>query len=103
MGINGGITEADPGQRPFVTFYVQVKDPQAVLDKAVRLGGKVIMPLTTIPNMVTYALFTDPDGCVVGVIEGPESVRTGKPARKPTPAGRPRRKTVRSAKRAKRK
>jgi predicted enzyme related to lactoylglutathione lyase len=54
--------------RPWPTFYVQVDDPQAALDDAEKLGGKVVMPVTTIPNMVTLALFTDPEAHMVGVV-----------------------------------
>ena len=51
-----------------VTFYVQSDDLEASLKKAESLGGKVVMPVTTIPAMVTLALFADPDGNVVGLV-----------------------------------
>ena len=53
-GIGGGIGPGEGGQS-HVTFYVQVDDPQAYLDKAVSMGGKVLMPVTEIPGMVTLA------------------------------------------------
>ena len=73
-GIGGGIgaTQGDgPGH---VTFYVQVEDPQAALDRAEELGGITLMAPTAVPNMVTFALFADPEGHVVGVVgsETPE-------------------------------
>jgi len=52
-----------------VTFYVAVDEPQKYLDKAVSLGGKVVMPVTEIPGAVTMAQFADPDGNVVGLIK----------------------------------
>ena len=66
-GIGGGIgtSQNGPGQ---VTFYVQVDDPQAALDKAESLGGKTVLPVMTIPNTVTLALFADPEGHVVGLV-----------------------------------
>ena len=67
--IGGGIGSSDNGQS-HVTFYVQVDDPQAYLDKAEALGGRTIAPVTEIPNMVTFALFADPEGHVVGVVKG---------------------------------
>jgi predicted enzyme related to lactoylglutathione lyase len=79
MGINGGIGQLDAGKTPFVTFYVQVEDPQSYLDKAVSLGAKVLVPLTVVPDMVTYALFCDLDGCCVGLIKGPQSLPVEKP------------------------
>jgi predicted enzyme related to lactoylglutathione lyase len=65
-GANGGISGSETG--PSVTFYVEVNDPQAYLDKAVELGGKVITPVTTIPQMVIMAQFADPEGNVIGII-----------------------------------
>ena len=66
-GINGGVT-ASP-DAPRVTFYVSVDDLQAYLNKAEGMGGKTVMPPTEIPNMVTFALFADPDGNVVGIVK----------------------------------
>jgi predicted enzyme related to lactoylglutathione lyase len=68
-GIAGGIGPVPAGEG-HVTFYVEVDDPQAYLDKAVSLGGRVIMPVTEIPNTVTMAQFADPEGHVVGIIKG---------------------------------
>lgn len=65
-GINGGV---GGGQETRLTFYVQVSDLQAMLDKAESLGGKTVMPVTVIPDAVTMAMFSDPDGNVVGMIK----------------------------------
>jgi predicted enzyme related to lactoylglutathione lyase len=67
-GINGGIGPSDGANR--VTFYVQVPDLQAALDRAGRLGGKTVMPPTEIPGEVTLAMFADPEGNVIGLIKG---------------------------------
>ena len=72
MGIGGGIGQVEPGKQPFVTFYVQVENPQVYLDKAVSMGATVILPITAVPNMATYGIFADPDGNVVGIVEGPQ-------------------------------
>jgi predicted enzyme related to lactoylglutathione lyase len=66
-GIAGGIGTSQNGPG-MVTFYVQVEDPQAALDQAESLGGKTVMPVTTIPDTVTLALFADPEGHVVGLV-----------------------------------
>ena len=64
-GIAGGIGDAQgPNQ---VTFYVGVDDLQATLDRIVAAGGTVVMPITTIPDLVTMALFADPQGNVIGI------------------------------------
>lgn len=68
-GIGGGIGADSQGGSGHVTFYVQVKDLQATLDKAESMGGKTVVPPTEIPNMVTFALFSDPEGHVVGLVK----------------------------------
>jgi len=68
-GINGGIGKAPQGPG-HVTFYVGVDDPQAALDQVERLGGKTVQPLTQVPGGVTFALFADPEGHVVGLVKG---------------------------------
>jgi predicted enzyme related to lactoylglutathione lyase len=89
-GINGGIGQVEAGKLPFVTFYAAVADPQASLDKAVSLGGKVVLPVTEIPNMVTLALFADPEGNIVGIVKDTM----------PPPKPRPRRSAARKTRRA---
>ena len=68
-GVQGGIGQVDAGKPSYVTFYIGVDDPQKYLDRAVSLGGKVVLPLTRIPNMVTFAQFADPEGNVVGLVK----------------------------------
>ena len=46
-----------------------VDDLQSYRDRAGGLGGKVVMPLTVIPGMVTMAQFADPQGNVVGLVK----------------------------------
>lgn len=67
-GINGGIGPAPNGNS--VTFYVQVADPQAYLNRIEEMGGKTVVPVTEIPGAVTFAQFSDPDGNVVGLLKG---------------------------------
>jgi hypothetical protein len=64
-GIGGGVTQGDA---PAAVFYVQVDDPAAHLARAEQLGGKTIVPVTSIPGMVTFAQFADPEGNVVGIV-----------------------------------
>jgi predicted enzyme related to lactoylglutathione lyase len=66
-GIPGGVGETDASESPRVTFYVHASDPGAVLDRAQRLGGKTVMPVTVLPGGTTIALFSDPEGNVVGL------------------------------------
>jgi predicted enzyme related to lactoylglutathione lyase len=67
-GINGGIGKSQTGE-PWSTFYVEADDLQAVLDKAESLGAKTVMPVTDFGGMVTIAMFTDPDGLLVGIVK----------------------------------
>ena len=78
-GIDGGIAQKRDETTPGVTFYAEVDDAQAALDKAVSMGARVVLPVTAIPNMVTYALFADPDGNVVGIVKNEPRVSTRKP------------------------
>ena len=66
-GIAGGICQA-MGQ-PLVTFYVSSDDLAATLERAKRLGGKTVMPPHDVPNGPQIALFSDPDGNVVGLVK----------------------------------
>jgi uncharacterized protein len=76
-GINGGIGRSQTGE-PWSTFYVEVDDLQAVLDKAASLGGRTEMPIVEVPGMVTFAMFSDPDGLLVGLVKS-EPPREGAP------------------------
>ena len=70
-GIGGGIygVEEEEDDRPGVKIHVEVDDLQAYLDKAEELGGKTILPPTVVPDMVTFALFADPDGTLIGLVK----------------------------------
>ena len=66
--IGGGIGTS--GQANYVTVYVQVPDLQATLTQAEQLGGKTVMPPMHVMDGVDIALFTDPEGHVIGIIKG---------------------------------
>jgi uncharacterized protein len=77
-GINGGIGRSQSGE-PWATFYVEVEDPRACLDRAGALGGRTVMGVTELPGL-TFAMLEDPDGLPVGVQRGgasPELVGRG--------------------------
>lgn len=65
-GINGGIGRSQMGS-PWVSFYVEAADIQALLDRAVELGGSVAMPVQEASDSVVFAMFHDPDGLLVGL------------------------------------
>lgn len=68
--IGGGISRAEAGEGVGSTrIYVRVDDLQSCLDKATSLGGTVVVPPTALPgNYGSFALFTDPDGRIVGLM-----------------------------------
>lgn len=89
-GAQGGIGQRDQqNPMPNVTFYVEVEDLQGQLARAESLGGRVVMPVTEIPNMVTMAMFADPEGNTIGMIKAtsppPKKPKKTKKARKATP------------------
>ena len=49
-------------------FYVEVEDVKEYLDKAVTLGGKVLVPPVKIPTG-TFAWFADPEGNMIGLLK----------------------------------
>jgi predicted enzyme related to lactoylglutathione lyase len=69
-GINGGIARSRHGE-PWSTFYVEVEDLQATLDKANSLGGTTVLPVTDLAGAATTAMFKDPDGLPVGLVRAP--------------------------------
>jgi len=71
QGIGGGIGLSQDGGAGHVTFYVEVDDPAAYLRHAEELGGTTILPPTEIPQFkLTFAMFADPEGHVVGLSKG---------------------------------
>ncbi|MBV9402781.1 MAG: VOC family protein [Candidatus Eremiobacteraeota bacterium] len=69
MSIDGGIGKAPEGYSGHVTFYVAVDDANAALRKIESLGGKKMMGPEQVPNGPVIALFEDPEGHVVGLVE----------------------------------
>jgi len=68
-GVDGavprGISPLQGGEA-LVTFFVGVQDVAATLEAAKAHGGRVVQPATSVPG-VTFGLFADPHGQVVGV------------------------------------
>jgi hypothetical protein len=69
-----------------VTIYIATDDINGHLKKIEKAGGKMIVPRTEIPNVVTFAQFMDPFGNVVGLVEDsgkqqPQQAAEAKPAK----------------------
>jgi len=69
VGVGGGIGQGPEGYAGHVTFYVEVPDVEAALQKAESLGGTRVMGPETIMEGVTLGQFTDPEGNVVGLTQ----------------------------------
>jgi len=66
-GIGGGIASSMDGGAGHLTFYVEVADLAAALKQAESLGGKTTMPPMAVPGGPEIAMFTDPQGHLVGL------------------------------------
>jgi predicted enzyme related to lactoylglutathione lyase len=68
-GIGGAVGQGGEHMPQYQTIYVEVASVDEHLAKAEALGGQTVTPRTVIPGMVTFGLFTDPAGNLVGVVE----------------------------------
>ena len=68
-GIQGGIGKSMDGGPGHVTFYVEVTSIEDALRMVESHGGKTAMEPMQMPKGPRVALFTDPEGRVVGLIE----------------------------------
>ena len=53
---------------PCMNVYFTVGDIDKTLAKVAEMGGKVIVPKTPIPTVGHFAMFTDPEGIVIGIM-----------------------------------
>jgi uncharacterized protein len=68
LGINGGVGVAPEGAGASrVTVYIEVDDLDAALPKIERLGGRTVMGPMDVPGGPSIALFSDPEGHVIGL------------------------------------
>jgi predicted enzyme related to lactoylglutathione lyase len=66
-GIGGGVG-ASPSNSSWATFYVGVENIDQALARAQQLGATVLTPVTKLPD-VTLAVFADPEGHPIGLVE----------------------------------
>jgi uncharacterized protein len=70
VGIGGGVGQGPEGYGGHVTFYVAVPDVEEALQKAESLGGERVMGPEDIMGQVVLGQFKDPEGNMVGVVQG---------------------------------
>jgi predicted enzyme related to lactoylglutathione lyase len=68
-GIDGGVGASPEGGQGHVTFYVEVGDLEATLGKIEGLGGSRVAEPMDLPDGPRIAMFADPEGHLVGLIE----------------------------------
>ena len=68
-GIGGAVGQGNENMPQYQTIYVQVDSVDEHLGKVEGAGGATVVPRTVIPGMVTFGLFTDPAGNLVGIVE----------------------------------
>jgi predicted enzyme related to lactoylglutathione lyase len=67
----GGIMPIPPnaqGMPPAWIGYVTVDDVDASAKQAEKLGGKVLLPPTDIPNVGRFSVLQDPQGAAIAII-----------------------------------
>ena len=69
VGLGGAVGQGSEEMPNYLTLYIEVPDINVQLERVGEAGGSTIMPRTEIPDMVTFALFADPAGNVVGLVE----------------------------------
>ena len=68
-GIDGGVGASPEGGQGHVTFYVEVGDLEATLGEIEGLGGSRVAGPMDLPDGPRIAMFADPEGHLVGLIE----------------------------------
>lgn len=66
-GIQGHINALGHEPHNYVTVYAEVDNIAAYLEKAVKLGGSVMIPETDIGDQGTFAWLKDIDGNIIGL------------------------------------
>ena len=67
---NGGVfTRPKDAPHPCMNVYFKVEDIAKTLAAVAGYGGKVLVPKTPIPGVGHFAMFTDPEGIVIGIMQ----------------------------------
>lgn len=72
MGVNGAVGQGAEEMPTYQCIYVGVEDIDTKLTEVEAAGGSTVIAKTSIPDVVTFAMFRDPAGNLVGIVEGSE-------------------------------
>lgn len=67
QGIGGYMTALGHEPHNYVMVYVEVEEIAPYLEKAVELGGKVLVPENEVPGKGSFAWINDIDGNIIGL------------------------------------
>lgn len=65
--MDGGVWPSPPGQSGMVQLYVEVKDIDATIKKAKKLGARTILPKSELPDGDAMVVMCDPQGLTFGL------------------------------------
>jgi predicted enzyme related to lactoylglutathione lyase len=65
----GGAMVAPGGVPSGWLVYVAVDDADSAARKVAELGGKIVVPATTVPEMLRFACASDPQGAAFGILQ----------------------------------
>jgi predicted enzyme related to lactoylglutathione lyase len=68
-GVGGAVGQGSEQMPSYLTIYIEVESIDDHLEKINAAGGATVVPRTEIPGTVTFALFSDPAGNMVGLVE----------------------------------
>lgn len=68
-GVAGAIGAGNEQMPSYQIMYIEVESIDDHLARAEAMGADTVTPRTVVPGMVTYAMFHDPAGNLVGLVE----------------------------------
>ena len=68
-GVGGAVGKGMEQMPSYLTMYVKVENVDDHLAKAEAAGATTIAPRTVVPGIVTFGLFRDPAGNMIGIVE----------------------------------
>ena len=68
-GVAGAIGAGNEDMPSYQTMYIEVESIDEHLAKVEAIGGTIVVPRSVIPGMVTFGMFRDPAGNLVGLVE----------------------------------
>lgn len=68
-GVAGAVGQGMKDMPAYAAMYVEVEDINSTLAVIDESGGKTLVPRTVIPDTVVFAMFHDPAGNLVALVE----------------------------------